>query len=110
MESQSQDLIQTISLVALAAIGLVVGVQKLLKDWRSTNAETNIIEVMHTEIERMNAQNTKLSNEIGKLQEEIIKLHQELSRLNIENSKLQTEIARLTLELNNFKHVSNKDV
>ncbi len=110
MESQSQDLVQTVSLVALAIIGLVVGVQKLLKDWRSTNAETNIIEVMHTEIERMNDQNTKLSNEIGKLQEEIIRLHQELGRLNIENTKLQTEIARLTLELNNFKHVSNKDV
>jgi septal ring factor EnvC (AmiA/AmiB activator) len=110
VESQSQDLVQTVSLVALAIIGLVVGVQKLLKDWRSTNAETNIIEVMHTEIERMNDQNTKLSNEIGKLQEEIIRLHQELGRLNIENTKLQTEIARLTLELNNFKHVSNKDV
>lgn len=110
MESQSQDLVQTVSLVALAIIGLVVGVQKLLKDWRSTNAETNIIEVMHTEIERMNDQNTKLSNEIGKLQEEIIRLHQELGRLNIENTKLQTEIARLTLELNNFKHISNKDV
>lgn len=105
MESQSQDLVQTVSLVALAAIGLVVGVQKLLKDWRSTEAETNIIQLMHTEIERMGEQNTKLSTELGKLQEEVIRLNQELSKLNIENSKLQEEIAQLTLELTRFKQM-----
>jgi predicted nuclease with TOPRIM domain len=106
VESQSQDLVQTVSLVALAAIGLVVGVQKLLKDWRSTEAETNIIQLMHTEIERMGEQNTKLSTELGKLQEEVIRLNQELSKLNIENSKLQEEIAQLTLELTRFKQMS----
>ena len=106
MESQSQDLVQTISLVALAVIGLIVGVQKLLKDWRSTQAETNIIQLMHTEIERMGEQNSKLSLEIGKLQEEVIRLNQELSKLNIENSKLQEEIAQLTLELTRFKQNS----
>ncbi len=105
MESQSQDLVQTVSLVALAAIGLVVGVQKLLKDWRSTEAETNIIQLMHTEIERMGEQNSKLSTELGKLQEEVIRLNQELSKLNIENSKLQEEIAQLTLELTRFKQM-----
>ena len=105
MESQSQDLVQTVALVALAAIGLVVGVQKLLKDWRSTEAETNIIQLMHTEIERMGEQNSKLSTELGKLQEEVIRLNQELSKLNIENSKLQEEIAQLTLELTRFKQM-----
>lgn len=105
MESQSQDLVQTVSLVALAAIGLVVGVQKLLKDWRSTQAESNIIQLMHTEIERMGEQNTKLSTELGKLQEEVIRLNQELTKLNIENSKLQEEIAQLTLELTRFKQM-----
>ena len=106
MEAQNQDLIQTISLVALAAIGLVVGIQKLLRDWRSTQAETNIIQVMHTEIERMSDQNTKLSSEIGKLQEEIIRLNQELTKLNIENNKLQQEVSQLTLELSKFKRTA----
>ena len=106
MEAQNQDLIQTISLVALAAIGLVVGVQKLVKDWRSTQADTNIIQVMHTEIERMSDQNTKLSSEIGKLQEEIIRLNQELTKLNIENNKLQQEVSQLTLELSKFKETA----
>jgi len=106
VEAQNQDLIQTISLVALAAIGLVVGIQKLLRDWRSTQAETNIIQVMHTEIERMSDQNTKLSSEIGKLQEEIIRLNQELTKLNIENNKLQQEVSQLTLELSKFKETA----
>jgi len=106
VEAQNQDLIQTISLVALAAIGLVVGVQKLVKDWRSTQADTNIIQVMRTEIERMSDQNTKLSSEIGKLQEEIIRLNQELTKLNIENNKLQQEVSQLTLELSKFKETA----
>ena len=106
METQNQDLIQTISLVALAAIGLIVGVQKLVRDWRSTQAETNIIQVMHTEIERMSDQNTKLSNELGKLQEEIIRLNQELTKLSIENNKLQQEVSQLTLELSKFKRTA----
>lgn len=106
METQNQDLIQTISLVALAAIGLIVGVQKLVRDWRSTQAETNIIQVMHTEIERMSDQNTKLSNELGKLQEEIIRLNQELTKLSIENNKLQQEVSQLTLELSKFKRTT----
>lgn len=108
MLNENPDLVQTISVAALAIIALVVGVQKLLKDWRSTNAETNIIQLMHTEIERMSSQNSKLSIEVGKLQEEVITLNQQLSKLNIENNKLQTEIARLTIELSTFKDSTQK--
>jgi predicted nuclease with TOPRIM domain len=99
MEIENNSLIQTISVASLAVIGLIVGVQKLLKDWRSTQAETNIINIMHTELERMSSQNTKLSTELGKLQEEIIELNNQLTKLNIENNKLQEEVSRLTLEL-----------
>lgn len=107
METQGQDLIQTISLVALAIIGLVVGVQKLLKDWRSTQAETNIIGIMHEEIERMGIQNTRLSTELGKLQEQIIELNNQISKLSIENNRLQEEVAALTLELNSIRQLTN---
>lgn len=99
MEIQNNSLIQTISVASLAIIGLIVGVQKLLKDWRGTQAETNIISIMHTELERMSSQNTKLSTELGKLQEEIIELNNHLTKLNIENNKLQEEVSRLTIEL-----------
>jgi peptidoglycan hydrolase CwlO-like protein len=108
MESQSQDLIQTVSLIALAAIGLVVGIQKLVRDWKTTNAETNIISVMHSEIERMGNQNATLSTELGKLQEEIIRLNGLITKLNIENNKLYEEISKLTIELDSIKMLTNK--
>ena len=111
METQGQDLVQTISLVALAIIGLVVGLQKLLKDWRSTQAETNIIAIMHEEIERMGTQNTRLSTELGKLQEQILELNNQITKLSIENNRLQEEVAGLTLELNSIRKLTstNKD-
>lgn len=108
MEVDKEGFLQTISLLSLAVIGLLVGIQKLVRDWKTTNAETNIISVMHTEIERMSLQNTTLSTELGKLQEEIIRLNSLISKLNIENNKLQEEISRLTLELDSIKTLTNK--
>lgn len=108
MEVDQEGFLQTISLLSLAVIGLLVGIQKLVRDWKTTNAETNIISVMHTEIERMSLQNTTLSNELGKLQEEIIRLNGLISKLNIENNKLQEEVSKLTLELDSIKTLTNK--
>jgi septal ring factor EnvC (AmiA/AmiB activator) len=108
MEVDKEGFLQTISLLSLAVIGLLVGIQKLVRDWKTTNAETNIISVMHTEIERMSLQNTTLSTELGKLQEEIIRLNSLISKLNIENNKLQEEISRLTIELDSIKTLTNK--
>jgi predicted nuclease with TOPRIM domain len=108
MEVDKEGFLQTISLLSLAVIGLLVGIQKLVRDWKTTNAETNIISVMHTEIERMSLQNTTLSNELGKLQEEIIRLNGLISKLNIENNKLQEEVSKLTLELDSIKTLTNK--
>lgn len=108
MEVDKEGFLQTISLLSLAVIGLLVGIQKLVRDWKTTNAETNIISVMHTEIERMSLQNTTLSSELGKLQEEIIRLNSLISKLNIENNKLQEEISRLTIELDSIKTLTNK--
>lgn len=108
MEIDTDGFLQTISLLSLAVIGLLVGIQKLIRDWRTTNAETNIISVMHTEIERMSLQNTTLSTELGKLQEEIIRLNGLITKLNIENNKLQEEISKLTIELDSIKLLTNK--
>jgi septal ring factor EnvC (AmiA/AmiB activator) len=106
MELESNSIIQTISVAALAIIGLVVGAQKLVKEWRSTDAETSVIEMMHKELERMGTQNAKLQEELGKLQREIIELNTQLSKLSIENNKLQEEVSALTIELNSFKKLA----
>lgn len=103
---QNHSFLQTLSVAAMAVIALGVGIQKLLKDWRSTNAETSIITIMHTELERMNVQNSRLTEELTKLQNEIVELNNQLIKLNIENNKLQQDVAALTLELNNFKELT----
>ena len=103
---ENHSLVQTISVAAMAIIALSVGVQKLLKDWRSTDAETSVIKMMHEELERMGQQNSKLTEELGKLQLDIVELNSQLTKLNIENNKLQEEIAALTTELNSFKKLA----
>lgn len=90
----------------MAIIALSVGVQKLLKDWRSTDAETSVIKMMHEELERMGQHNSKLTEELTKLQLDIVELNSQLTKLNIENNKLQEEIAALTTELNSFKKLA----
>jgi septal ring factor EnvC (AmiA/AmiB activator) len=106
MDLENQGILQTISLLSVALIALVMGVQKLIRDWRTTKAESDIISIMHKEIERMSTQNSTLSIELGKLQEEIIELNKQISKLNIENNKLREEIESLTTELDNFKRLA----
>ena len=103
VEIGNHSLIQTISLVALAVVAFSVGIQKLLKDWKSTGAETSVITLMHTELERMSAQNGILATELNRLQQEMIILNNQLSQLCIENQQLQTEVVALTEEVNKFR-------
>lgn len=102
----TETLLNSISLVALALIALIVGIKKLVIDWKSSQAELGLIEQMSEELKRMNRQNTELTNELFKLQEDLIELNKQLNNLSIENGKLQQEITALTTELNNFKKLA----
>lgn len=104
-----EQVTQSLGVVALAVIAVFVGSQKLLKEWRSTKAETNIITLMHVELERMSKQNTALSVELGRLHDEVIALNQELQKLTIENQRLQTEVIALTDEVSSLKLFARKD-
>lgn len=106
VEIENHSLIQTISLIALAVVAFSVGIQKLLKDWKSTSAESNIITLMHDELARMSTQNSVLSAELNKLQQELITLNSQLRQLCIENDKLQVEVVALTNEVNSFKQTA----
>jgi predicted nuclease with TOPRIM domain len=98
-ETNPETLIQVLGMLALAAITVVVGAKKLLKDWNTNSVETSVITLMHEELERMSKQNTVLSLELGKLQLEIVSLNRELHKLNLENQRLQTEVVALTREV-----------
>lgn len=103
----ANNTIEVLGLVALAILAVFIGIQKLVKDWRSTSAETSIITMMHTELERMSEQNTALSTELGRLHTEVIALNQQLQKLTVENQRLQTEVCALTEQIGTFKRFSD---
>lgn len=109
IETFSDNTIHVLGIVAIAVITVFVGIQKLLKDWRTTSAETSIITLMHAELERMSEQNTKLSLELGRLHSEVIALNNELQKLTFENQRLQTEVVALTNEISELKALTRKD-
>lgn len=87
----------TAGLLGLA--GLALGVQQLIKKWKSTSAETNIMTLLHEELERMSKQNTLLSTYVNSLQLEANKINMELGKLQYENQKLHAEVVSLTKEV-----------
>lgn len=106
LDSNLEQILQAISLFAIAVIAVFIGSQKILKNWQSANAETSIITLMHTELERMSEQNTKLSVELGRLHSQIITLNTELQKLTVENQHLRTEVCALTEEVSLFKKLT----
>jgi predicted nuclease with TOPRIM domain len=109
LDSNFEQSLQATSLVAIAVMAVFIGAQKILKNWRSTEAETSIITLMHTELERMSEQNSKLSVELGRLHTEIIALNTELQNLTVENQRLQTEVIALTNEVSSLKTLTQKE-
>ena len=108
LELSPESVIQVLGMVALAVIAVFVGVQKLRKDWQTTNAESSIISLMHTELERMALQNTQLSTELGRLHNEVIALNHQLQKLTVENQCLQAEVIALTREVARLQSVLHK--
>ena len=104
-----ESITQVVGGVSLAAVAIFVGIQKLLKDWKSTNAETSIITLMHSELERMSHQNTALSLELGRLHADIIVLSNKLQDLTIENQRLQSEVIALTNEISKLTSLTRKE-
>ena len=59
---------------------------------------------MHSELERMSAQNANLSMELGRLQIEVIALNTQLRALTAENQRLHSEVGSLTTEVSRLQH------
>jgi predicted nuclease with TOPRIM domain len=101
---------ELIILASLAVITIFIGTQKLLKEWKTTSAETSIVTLMHQELERLSEQNSALSHELGRLNTEIIALNQELHKLSAENQRLHAEVVSLTIEVNRLQTTLAKKV
>ena len=98
-ESITYEIAQLAAGAAAGLIAVAFFAQKFLNSWQSSRAENSVINLMHTELERMSEQNSHLSEELGKLQQEVIKLNRQLHELTVENQKLHSEIVALNLEL-----------
>ena len=101
--------------IAQAALGVVGGIfaiamllQKFINTFKAEKTESSVITLMHTELERMSEQNTKLSVELGKLQTEVIELNKELRALTLENQRLHSEVQQLTAEIAKFQELANR--
>ena len=103
-----QNLSQSIGILGLAAISLIIAYKKIFKDWKSTDAETTVIELMQSELQRMSQQNVALSTEIGRLHTEVIELSAQLRKLTVENQRLQEEVVALTNEVSGLRQVAGK--
>ena len=101
-----ENLIQAFGAVAMAAIVVMLGIQKIIKYWQTTDAENSVIKIMHNELERMSEQNTALSVELGRLHNEVIALNTQLQMLTVENQRLQREVIALTNQLSEFKLIT----
>lgn len=105
------------SSVAQLAGGLVAALliiayslQNLLKNWKSNNTETSLMNIMHDELNRMAKQNSDLSKEIGNLQTQIIELSGNLTKLTVDNKNLTEEIHRLNYKIESLlKNIGNHD-
>jgi hypothetical protein len=96
---------ETLAAVAAGVVGVVVGIQTIMKGWKESRTESSIITLMHTELERMSSQNILLSSELNKLQIEIIHLNKEIRDLSVENQKLYREVASITSEVSLLREV-----
>ena len=107
-EFNLESISQSIGLLGLALIALLIAGQKIFKEWRSTSVETNVIELMHAELERMSEQNSSLSAEVSKLHNEVIELSGQLRKLTLENQRLQQEVIALTNEISSLRQIAGK--
>lgn len=105
----SEQATQVLVTVSIGIAAAFIGIKKIFQEWKTTKAETSVITLMHTELERMSEQNTSLSKEIGRLHDEIINLTQQLQKLNLENQRLQTEVCSLTDQIRRIKNAAGKD-
>lgn len=91
--------------VIASVVGATLLIQRLLKSWKETSAETSVISLMHTELNRLAQQNSVLTEELAKFQLEVIRLNKQLNDLSVENNRLHSEVVILTHEVSRLQEI-----
>jgi chromosome segregation ATPase len=108
MPLEPNNLFEYVALGLGSLVVIIIGIQNIYNKWKSSSAEGSLITLMHEELERLSAQNTKLSQELNKLQLEIISLNSELRKLSSENQNLHLEVTSLTMEISTLQRMLEK--
>ena len=102
---EANAIAQTATVVVIALVGAIFGIQKILKGWKETSTESNLISLMHSELTRLSTHNAVLAEELAKFQLEVVSLNKQINNLTVENSRLYAEIAALTNEVNRLQEM-----
>lgn len=107
--AETTSLEQILAGVAASFLVVILAGQKVLKNWQANSTESSIMSILHTELERMSKQNTKLATELGKLQIEVVALNGELRKLTAENQQLHSEVTILTQEVTRLQTILSQN-
>jgi len=102
---EANAIAQTATMVVIALVGAIFGIQKILKGWKETSTESNLISLMHGELTRLSTHNAVLAEELAKFQLEVVSLNKQINNLTVENNRLYAEIAALTNEVNRLQEM-----
>jgi regulator of replication initiation timing len=75
-------------------VGLMV-IQKLRKEWTTTGAETNVVQLLREQVELLDNHNKTLSQHLYDMQIQILTLRQENQELTLQVSHLENQIAEI---------------
>jgi phage shock protein A len=75
-------------------IGLMV-IQKLRKEWTTTGAETNVVQLLREQVELLDNHNKTLSQHLYDMQIQILNLRRENQELTLQVAHLENQIAEI---------------
>lgn len=99
----AETLTKLIGAATVGILSIALGLQQVMKRWKTTSAETSVLTLLHEELERMSKQNALLAGIVNTLQLEANKINLQLGKLQLENQKLNAEISCLTQEVVNLR-------
>lgn len=85
--------------IVIALTIIALGIQQIVKKWKTNEAEVSVLDLLHSELERLGEQNKLLSEYVNKLQLEANQINLQLGKLQLENQKLHAEVMCLTMEI-----------
>ena len=104
---QSSDIAEWAGYLTFGLLGGAYSLQKFLKSWRETDASSDVVKLLHTEVVRMSEQNSKLMTEITNLQNQIVELNNQITKLSQENKMLNSQVMHLTSEISRLSATQN---